>query len=67
MAGKKVPTRPAKTKFASLSDFRDWLHKNTKERMVSFDGIYLVMKRGRKHITYGMIDSEVIEHGKEIV
>jgi len=62
---KKVPTRPAKTKFASLTDFRNWLEKNTKERVVSFDGLHLVMRRGRKHITYGMVDSEVIEHGQE--
>ncbi len=63
MAGKNVSTfEVRKTRHNSLTDFRDWLLKNTKEKVVSFDGGTLVMKRGKKHITYGMIDSEVYEH-----
>ena len=51
-----------KNRHNSLTDFKNWLLRNTNEKVIDFDGITLTMKRGKKKIRYGMIDREIYEY-----
>lgn len=46
--------------WGSLADFRDWLERTKKEKVIHFDGLSLTTNKG----VYGLFDSKLIFEGK---
>ena len=43
-------------KWNSLTDFKDWLVKNKREKVIDFDGLSLTTDKG----VYGLFDSSLL-------
>ena len=44
-----------KTKWDSLSDFKNFLEKETKEEIISFNGYELITKKARYGLAFGQL------------
>ena len=47
-----------KTKWNSLSDFKSFLEKESKEEIVSFNGYELITKKARYSLAFGQLTEE---------
>jgi len=47
-----------KTKWNSLSDFKSFLEKESKEEIVSFNGYQLITKKARYSLVFGQLTVE---------
>lgn len=54
-----------KTKWNSLSDFKNFLEKDTKEEIVSFNGYELITKNARYSLAFGQLSVEELKSKKK--